>query len=60
MNKSAQILCPNCARKIDVSEVLYQQLQSELSMAYEQKYSDQRKDLEDSIKRLAGQKLKLM
>ena len=55
MNKSARIHCPNCAQTIDVSEVLYQQLQSELSTSFEQKYSQQKKQLEDSHQQLKKQ-----
>ena len=59
MSKSARIDCPNCAQSIDVSEVLYQQLQSELSTTYEQKYSLERKQLDDSRNQLMQQQSNL-
>ena len=57
MNDSARIKCPNCAEPIDVSEVLYQQLQTELVSKYEQQYSRQKRDLEQSQKQLTEDKL---
>ena len=59
MNKSARIRCPNCAHTIDVSEVLYQQVQSELNAVFEQKYSRQLNELQDSQKQLEEQKSNL-
>ena len=59
MTKSARIHCPNCAHSIDVSQVLYQQLQTELNTAYEQKYSGQQKKLEISRKQLEQQQANL-
>ena len=44
MNDGARIRCPNCAESIDVSEVLYHQLQTELKLKYEQQYADQKKN----------------
>lgn len=59
MDKTARIRCPNCAQAIDVSEVLYQQLQTEVRTAFEQKYSHQRKQLEDTRMQLEEQKSNL-
>lgn len=59
MTKSARIHCPNCAQAIDVSEVLYEQLQSELSKDFEQKYSQQQKQLEDARRQLEEQEKQL-
>ena len=59
MSESARIRCPNCAESIDVSEVLYQQLQSELNQKYEQQYSSQKKDLEESHRKLEVQKAEI-
>lgn len=55
MNKSARIRCPNCAQSIDVSEVLYEQLKTELNSAFEQKYSGQQRELEQARKELNEQ-----
>ena len=59
MNDSARIRCPNCAQSIDVSEVLYQQLQLELKQKYEQEYSSQKESLKASQQLLEQQKAKL-
>lgn len=59
MDKTARIRCPNCAQAIDVSEVLYQQLQTEVRTTFEQKYSHQRKQLEDTRMQLEEQKSNL-
>jgi len=59
MSDSAQIRCPNCAESIDVSEVLYQQLQLKLKHEYEQHYADQKKQLEQSQKLFEQEKAKL-
>ena len=59
MTNSTRIHCPNCSQSIDVSEVLYQQLQAELNTAFEQKYSQQRKQLESSMRQLEVQQSKL-
>ncbi len=56
MNDSARIKCPNCAQSIDVSEVLYQQLQTELKLKYEQQYADQKKQLQSSRDELDQQR----
>ena len=56
MNDSARIRCPNCAESIDVSEVLYHQLQTELKLKYEQQYADQKKELQCSTEELEKQK----
>jgi len=59
MTKSTRIHCPNCAQAIDVSEVLYEQLQSELSKDFEQKYSQQQKQLEETHRQLEEQEKQL-
>ena len=56
MNDGARIHCPNCAESIDVSEVLYHQLQTELKLKYEQQYADQKKELQSSKQKLEQQK----
>ncbi len=59
MNDSAQILCPNCSQSIDVSEVLYQQMQSQLKAEYEQHYSSQKRDIEQTKKSIEQEKAKM-
>lgn len=59
MSDSARIKCPNCDQSINVSEVLYQQLQVQLKHQYEQQYSSQKQQLQASLEQLEKQKASL-
>lgn len=53
MNQStSQINCPNCGQEIDVNEILYRQLDSELKKKYDEQITKERKGLEAEEKQL--------
>ena len=53
------ITCPKCGAKIDVSEILYRQVQEQLKKEYDEKSAKKDKDLEKKAKSLDNEKEKL-
>lgn len=53
------IVCPKCGAKIDVSEILYHQVQEQLKKEYDEKISKKNKELEKKAKSLDQEKEEL-
>jgi hypothetical protein len=53
------INCPKCGAKIDVSEILYRQVQEQLKKEYDEKSAKKEKELEKKVKSLDEEKEKL-
>ena len=50
------IRCPNCGHEIDVNEILYHELQEQISREYNAKLAAQRKDYETKVEALSKEK----
>ena len=45
--ETSHIICPNCGAEIDVNEILYHQLDEELSRKYQEELARERRKFED-------------
>ncbi len=53
------IVCPNCGAKIDVSEILYHQVQEQIKREYDERAAKKEKELEKKAKSLDDEREKL-
>ena len=59
MNQNT-INCPNCATEINVSDILYHQLQEKISKDFEEKNARKDKEVQDKLKDILAEKEKLI
>ena len=53
------IKCPQCSKSINVSEILFQQIQEQLNKEYQSKSAQKDKELQEKLKLLQQEKDKL-
>jgi len=59
MENQNLIICPKCGTKINVSEVLYRQLEEQIKLDYEKKAAEQKKELDKKFQELEAERVKV-
>ena len=55
--EKATIKCPNCGHEIDVNQILYHQLQEQISREYNAKFAAQKREYESKAQVLSKERL---